>query len=72
MREIFVNSIPKDKDEKKIKKVMEIFGEVDKIDIYPKQVQQFAYVKFKKISEAHKVFYLLKGFRVANKHFQPA
>ncbi|CAK60357.1 unnamed protein product (macronuclear) [Paramecium tetraurelia] len=49
VRELFISGIPQSKTQSDIQRIFSHYGIVERIDIIPKQIANFAYVKFKKL-----------------------
>ncbi|CAD8138992.1 unnamed protein product [Paramecium pentaurelia] len=49
VRELFISGIPQSKTQSDIQRIFSQYGIVERIDIIPKQLVNFAYVKFKKM-----------------------
>ncbi|CAD8132488.1 unnamed protein product [Paramecium pentaurelia] len=49
VRELFISGIPQSKTQSDIQRIFSHYGIVERIDIIPKQLANFAYVKFKKL-----------------------
>lgn len=54
VRELWLGNLPENLNEKKLRNVVEMFGDVENIEYYQKQNGSFGFVKFKKVSQASK------------------